>query len=93
MNRAAIWFSAAVGAIAIAASCQLDDVEDHQADWSDSAELKALQASEAGTLRREKAAQALCTKERGPNSEARWTADGDLVCTARRGAVKAKVQL
>ncbi|MCY1171545.1 hypothetical protein D9M73_116590 [compost metagenome] len=89
MNRAAIWFSAAVGAIAIAASCQLDDIEDHQSDWSDSAELKALQASEAGTLRREKAAQALCTKAQGPNSEAMWTADGDLVCRTRRGVVRA----
>jgi hypothetical protein len=62
----------------------LDNAPDHSAEWPTSAELQALQASEAGTQRREAAAQALCTKERGPQSEARWTPDGDLVCTQRR---------
>lgn len=62
----------------------LDAQNAHSADWPTSAELQALQATEAGTQRRQAAAQALCTAERGPQSEARWTPDGDLVCTLRR---------
>lgn len=62
----------------------IDAPTDHSAEWPSSAELKALQATEAGTARREAAAQALCLAERGPQSEARWTPDGDLVCTQRR---------
>ena len=77
------WLLAAVIALAMAAAHHLDGPADHSADWASSTELKALQASQAGTQRREAAAQALCTKERGPQSEARWTPDGDLVCTHR----------
>ena len=78
------WLLAAVIALAMAADHHLDGPADHSADWASSAELQALQASQAGTQLRETAAQALCTKERGPQSEARWTPDGDLVCTQRR---------
>jgi hypothetical protein len=77
------WVCAALIALAIASAYHLD-TPDHSAEWPTSAELQALQASQAGTQRREAAAQALCTKERGPQSEARWTPDGDLVCTPRR---------
>jgi hypothetical protein len=59
------------------------DTPDHSAEWPTSTELQALQATQAGTARREAAAQALCTAERGPQSEARWTPEGHLVCTAR----------
>lgn len=58
--------------------------DDETADWVDSPELLALQQTEAGTARRQAAAEALCAQERGPNSQARWTPDGDLVCTAPR---------
>ena len=78
------WLLAAL--LALAAAHNLDGPADHSADWATSAELQALQATERGTQRREAAAQALCTKERGPQSEARWTPDGDLVCTLRRTA-------
>lgn len=61
------------------------DADDNSADWAASAELKELQAAEAGSERQQRAAQALCNEERGPNSEARWTAEGHLVCTTRRG--------
>lgn len=79
------WLLAAVMAIAMAASFHLDGPADHQADWADSDAIKALQVTEAGTARRNAAAQRVCAQARGPNSEARWTADGDLVCTTRRG--------
>lgn len=93
MSRHTTWLLAFAAAIAIAASCNLDGPEDfisHQTDWGQSEELKALQASEARTTRRNTAAQALCAKERGPNSAARWLDDGSLACTARRGVVTAQ---
>lgn len=80
-----------LGALALAALLALgtaiDGPEDHRADWASSGELKELQAAEASTARQQAAAQALCSKERGPNSEARFTPDGHLVCTTRRGLV------
>ena len=81
----ATWFAAAVLAFALGViGPALDAQTDHSADYPTSTELQALQATEAGTQRREAAAQALCHAERGPQSEARWTVDGDLVCTQRR---------
>lgn len=83
------WLLAATLAIALGVvGPALDNplTDDHSADWALSAELQALQATEAGTQRREAAAQALCTAERGPQSESRWTPDGDLVCTQHRSA-------
>lgn len=85
LNRPLTWLLSTLAAIAIAAACNLDGPPDHQADWADSAAIKALQASQAGTARRNAAAQRVCLEARGPNSEARWTPDGDLVCTTRRG--------
>ena len=88
----AIWLSAAAIAIALGTvGPALDAQDDHSAEWPTSAELKALQATEAGTQRRERAAQALCTAERGPQSEARFTPEGDLVCTMRRNSAKVEV--
>lgn len=92
MNTAATWFSATVIALALAAAPALmDGPNDHQAEWDQSQALKDLQASEAGTARRETAGQALCTQERGPNSEARWTPEGHLVCTTRTGTRRASL--
>ena len=61
------------------------DADDNSGEWATSAELKDLQAAEVGSQRQQRAAQALCNEERGANSEARWTAEGHLVCTTRRG--------
>lgn len=87
MNSLTTWASATAIAFVLAAGCALDGPEDHSADWAESDAIAALQATEAGTARRQAAGQRLCTEARGPNSEARWTADGDLVCTTRRGLV------
>lgn len=90
MNPVTRFSAVTVGAIVWLVTCALlDGPQDYSEDWSQSAELQALQAAEAGTARQHAAAQALCTQERGPNSEARWTVLGDLVCTARRGVVVA----
>ena len=62
----------------------LNAADDHSAEWPTSTDLQAAQAAQAGTARREAAGQALCTAERGPQSEARWTPEGHLVCTGTR---------
>ena len=86
MKPTSIWFSAAVIALAIAAAPTLmDGPDDMSAESDQSQALTELQASEAGSARRQTAAQALCKQERGPNSEARWLEDGSLVCTVRSG--------
>ena len=79
------WLLAAALALTLALAHQLDGPTDHQAEWDQSEALKELQASQARTARREAAAQALCAQARGPNSEARVTPEGHLVCTTRRG--------
>ena len=94
MNTAATWFSAFVIALAIAAAPALmDGPDDARAEWDQSQALKDLQATEAGSARREAAAQKLCTQERGPQSEARWTPDGSLVCTQRRNGPQNTITL
>ena len=78
----------AIGVISIAlalSSAHLLGPDDNSAEWGQSENLKALQASEPGTARREAAGQALCNEVRGPNSEARWLEDGSLVCSTRQG--------
>lgn len=86
MSAAAInWAGALVLAALLALGTTLDGPEDHAAEWGQSDALKELQAAEASAVRREAAAQRLCNEARGPNSEARWTPEGQLTCTTRRG--------
>ncbi|MFN5350059.1 MAG: hypothetical protein ACK5A0_11040 [Polaromonas sp.] len=92
MSTAATWLAAIVIALALAAAPALmDGPDDMQAEWDQSQALKELQATEAGTARREAAAQKLCWQERGPNSEARWTVEGHLDCTVRTGTRRASL--
>ena len=67
-------------ATVLSTSYLLDGPDDTQAAWD-----QDLRTAAAGSARREAAAQRLCTQHRGPNAEARWTPEGDLVCTTRRG--------
>ena len=88
MNTLGIWFAAIFVAVAVsAAPALMDGPSEAESEWDQSTALRDLQASEAGTVRREKAAQKLCNEARGPNSEARWLPTGELVCTTRRGVV------
>ena len=91
MNTRTTWACAAALAFVMAASINLDGPEDLHAEWDKSEALKDLQASEAGSARRQAAAQKLCNQERGPNSEARWLEDGSLVCTMRSGVRRASL--
>jgi len=87
-NAALLFFILVLGGLG---GC-LDGPEDHESEWSQSDNLKALQDSEAGTAKREAAAQALCREAHG-ESVALWTADGSLVCRPRRGPGVAKAQV
>ena len=79
--RTIAWYAVGVALFAIAPLVPgIVQTDDHGTEWAESESLAELQATEAGTARREAAGQALCNEARGPNSQARWTADGDLVC-------------
>ena len=71
--------------LAIAASGLLDGPSDddaaHQSYNAARSALQELQTSAPASARREAAARQLCAEVRGPASQARWTADGDLVCS------------
>lgn len=88
MTRPTNYTLAAIIALLLASGHLLNGPSDHQAEWDQSQQLKELQAAAAGSARQQAAAQALCSQERGPNSEARFTGEGHLVCTTRRGPVK-----
>ena len=77
---------AVVIGFAIAASGLLDGPSDddaaHQSYSASRTALQELQRSAPASSRREAAARQLCAEARGPGALARWTADGDLVCSA-----------
>lgn len=84
MNTAANWLCAAVIAAVMSTTYMLDGPEDHQAEWAASTELAELQASAAKEARRDRAAIELCIKAHGLGAAVQWTADGSLLCRARR---------
>ena len=76
---------AAIIGLAIAASGLLDrpyEDDAHQSHDAARAALQELQASAPASARREAAARSLCAEARGTGSLARWTFEGDLVCSA-----------
>ena len=89
INHTTNWLLAIAIGSTLAAAHNLDGPTDHQAEWDQSQALKDLQASLPHTQRREAAAQKLCNEQRGPNSEARFTPEGHLVCSTRSGMVRA----
>lgn len=77
---------AAIIGLAIAASGLLDGPNDddaaHQSYDAARSALTELQSSAPQTTRREAAARQLCAEARGTGALARWTLEGDLVCSA-----------
>ena len=72
--------TAAMAAILLAGPA----IDDHSADWQHSTALLDAQQQAQADARRDRAAQQLCIKLRGPGTAYRWTDDGDLVCTDHR---------
>ncbi len=90
MKPAHIWITAVVAPMALLClGSWMNGPDDIQAAQDQHLTGKDLRESEAGSERRQVIAQKLCNQERGPNSEARWLADGSLVCTVRNGYRKA----
>lgn len=85
MSRVANYLGALALAAILALGTALEGPEDHQAEWQQSTALQELQTAERDQARRDAAAARLCNEARGPNSEARWTPEGHLVCTTRMG--------
>jgi hypothetical protein len=84
VKSAAIWFSGAVVALALAAApAMFSELPDMTNEHISAAELSAMQAEEALEARKQAAGDALCKAERGQNTEARWTPEGHLVCRMR----------
>lgn len=84
MKSAAIWFSAFVIALALAAApAMFGELPDMANEHITAAELSAMQAEQALEARKQAAGDALCKAERGSNTEARWTVEGHLVCRMR----------
>jgi hypothetical protein len=70
MNRFAIWFSACVIAIALAAvPAMFGEIDDHGYEQTTAAELSAMQAEEAMEARKQVAGDALCKAERGAGAD------------------------
>jgi hypothetical protein len=91
--KTAHWNFAIVFALVavMSTSYMLDGPDESTQDWSESDAIKELRAAKQGSDRQHVAGQAVCRESRGPNSEARWTEEGHLVCTTRRGIKVAKV--
>ena len=83
-NRLAVasWCLAGAIAVILSASHLVGGPDELQAEADQSENLTELQAAAPGSPRQIAAGLALCWQERGLASEARWTADGDLICRA-----------
>jgi hypothetical protein len=82
-------FSALVIALALASAPALfGELPDMRAEYVTADELAAIQADEGVEARKQAAGQKICTQEHGPNSEARWTPEGHLVCRLRNKFVR-----
>ena len=76
----AIAGAAAMAAVLLAGPA----IDDHSADWQHSTALLDAQQQAQADARRDRAAQQLCIKLRGPGTAYRWTDAGDLVCAEHR---------
>ena len=92
MKQVSISVLAALALAVILSVSYMLDV-DHGQEWQESSDSQAAQNDATQADRKQKAAQEICNQERGPQSEAKFTQDDELVCTARRGNKSTKVQL
>ena len=60
-------------------------LDDHSAEWNHSTALRDAQQQAQANARRERAAQQLCIRIKGPNAAHKWTPSGELICTGNKG--------
>ena len=86
------FLNAAIGlAIFVGASVILlggPALDDHSADWPESATLQDAQRQAQVEARRERADQLVCIDVAGPGAVPARDADGRLVCRARKGPAR-----
>lgn len=85
--KTTIWIALCLVPVAGILSFNLETVDDHRGEWAEADNIAEMQATAAGTERRRVAEQRLCNALHGPNSELRYTDDGDTVCTTKRRLV------
>jgi hypothetical protein len=83
LTNIALSLGLAVALAAILGSSHL--LDDNSAEWAQSTALRDAQQQAQAEARRERAAQQLCVRLRGPNAAHRWTPDGELVCSHNKG--------
>lgn len=79
----ALTFGLTVGIAAILSTGHL--LDDHSADWPESTALADAQRAARAAYLKEKSDARQCTQLHGPGAAMRYTADGDLVCSTKRG--------
>lgn len=79
----ALTFGLTVGIAAILSTGHL--LDDHSADWPESTALADAQRAARAAYLKEKSDARQCTHLHGPGAAMRYTADGDLVCSTKRG--------
>ena len=82
MSDAFVWVGAGAIALAIAAvPAMFGEIEDHSAEHQEAVAIETAQKAQAIGDRR-------CQAARGPNSDARWTLQGELTCRMRNKYVR-----
>ena len=82
MSGALVWVGAGAIALAIAAApAMFGEIEDHRAEHQEAAAIEAAEKAQALGDRK-------CQAARGPNSDARWTLQGELTCRMRNKYVR-----
>lgn len=73
--------------LAVFATAQVSDIEDHHTEWGQSQALKDAQDTQARGERQQHAAQAMCSSEYGPQVLAVWIDDTTVACVNPRGRI------
>lgn len=78
------WLAALI-LLAVTATAQISDMKDNSAEWAQSSALEQAQSQEQQAERRERAAQAMCSSDYGPQVIAVWVDDKTVQCVNPRG--------
>lgn len=71
--------------VAVIGCSQALDIADNSDEWSAAEGLSNTQKLEAAQARRDRAAQAMCTADHGPQALARWVNSNTAECVNSRG--------
>ncbi|MCA0214762.1 MAG: hypothetical protein LCH79_16485 [Proteobacteria bacterium] len=78
------WLGACL-VVAVIGCSQAMDIADNSGEWPTAEHLSQTQKQEAVQARRDRAAQAMCTADHGPQALARWVNTTTAECVNSRG--------